>query len=148
LDDAQAQDGHLRLVDDGRAEQTAIDAGIGEREGAALDLFRAQLAHARAVGEVGDRALQAEHVLLLGVADDRHDEPPVERRRDATMCSAIFLRMVVIGSTRAARPAAATAPWTGAAAGAAARGAGASPRAAAGRGAPALPAPALAPLPR
>ena len=38
---------------------------------------------ARAVGEVGDRAAQAEQVLLVGVLDHRHDQAPVERDRDA-----------------------------------------------------------------
>ena len=38
LDRADAQDRYLRLVDDRRAEETAIDPGIGDGEGAAGDL--------------------------------------------------------------------------------------------------------------
>ena len=34
------------------------------------------------VGEVGDRATQIEHVHLVGVLDDRHDQAGIERDRD------------------------------------------------------------------
>ena len=37
---------------------------------------------ARAVHDVGNGAAQTEHVLFVGVSDDRHDEPVVERHGD------------------------------------------------------------------
>ncbi len=37
---------------------------------------------ARAVGQVVHGPGEAEHVLLVGVVDDRHDEAPVEGHRD------------------------------------------------------------------
>ena len=48
-----------------------------------MHFFRLQLLGARALGDVGDRAAQAEQVLLVGVLDDRHDQPAVERDGDA-----------------------------------------------------------------
>ncbi len=38
---------------------------------------------ARALGQVGGRPGQAEQVHLVGVLDHRHDEPVLERHRDA-----------------------------------------------------------------
>ena len=38
---ADAQDGHVRLVDHRQAHQAAVHAGIGDGEGAFLDLLRA-----------------------------------------------------------------------------------------------------------
>ena len=80
---ADAQDRHLRLVDDGRAEQRAEAAGVGDGERAALHLVGLELLGARARGQVGDRAAQAEHVLLVGVLDHRHDQALIERHGDA-----------------------------------------------------------------
>ena len=48
LDLADAEDGHLRLVDDRGAEQRAEHAGVGDRERPAFDLLRLQLLGARA----------------------------------------------------------------------------------------------------
>ena len=56
--------------------------GIGDRERAAVHFVRLELLAARALGDVGDRAAQAEQVLLVGVPDDRHDQPALERHGD------------------------------------------------------------------
>ena len=59
------------------------DAGVGDREGAALDLVDLELLGARALGQVVHRAGEAEDVLLVGVVDHGHDQAPVERHRHA-----------------------------------------------------------------
>ena len=80
---ADAEDGRLRLVDDGHAELLAEDARVGQREGAAQDLVGFELLAARALGEVGDGARDAQEVLLLGLLDDGNDEAPLQRHGDA-----------------------------------------------------------------
>ena len=80
---ADAEDGGLRLVDDGRAELLAEDAGVGEGEGAAGDFVGRELLGAGALGEVDDGAGDAEEVLLLALLDDGDDQAPVERDGDA-----------------------------------------------------------------
>ncbi len=77
-----AQDGHLRLVDDGRRENAAEAAEIGDGERSALHFVGLELARAGARGQVHDGALQADHVLLVGIADHRDDQPVLERHRD------------------------------------------------------------------
>jgi hypothetical protein len=74
-----------RLVDDGRAELFAEDAGVGEGEGAAGDFVRLELLAAGALGEVGDGAREAEEAALFGLLDDGNDEAPVERDGDAEL---------------------------------------------------------------
>ena len=83
LDGADAEDRDLRLVDQRQAVERAEDARVRDREGAALHFVGIQLLRPRAGGEVVDRPAQAEQVLLVGVADHRHDQPVVERDRDA-----------------------------------------------------------------
>ena len=61
--------------------------GIGDGERAAVDFLRLQLLGARAFGDVGDRAAQAEQVLLVGVLDDRYDQAALERHGDAEVQS-------------------------------------------------------------
>ena len=83
---AQAADGQNRrlgLVEDGRAELAAEDAGVGQRKGAALDLFGQQLLGAGALGQVGDGAGQSREAQPLGRADDRHDQPPLQSHGNA-----------------------------------------------------------------
>ena len=67
LDGADAEDRHLRLVDDRHAELGAEDARVGDREGAAVHFLGLELLGARARREVGDAAAQAEQVALVGV---------------------------------------------------------------------------------
>ena len=83
VEPADAEDRRLRLVDDGRAELLAEDAGVGEGKRPAGDFVRGELLAARAVGDVDDGARDAEEVLLLRLLDDRHDQSPVQRHRDA-----------------------------------------------------------------
>ena len=48
-----------------------------------MHFFRLELLRPGALGDVGNRAAQAEQVLLVGVLDDRDDEAALERDRDA-----------------------------------------------------------------
>ena len=82
LDRADAENRHLRLVDDRHAELRAELAGVGDGERAAVHFFRLELLRARPLGDVGDRAAQPEQVLLVGVLDDRHDQAALERDGD------------------------------------------------------------------
>ncbi len=80
---ADAENGALRLVDDGGSELLAEDARVGEGKGAPGDLVRGELLVAGAVGDVDDAACDAEEVLLLGLLEDGDDEAPVKRDGDA-----------------------------------------------------------------
>src|SRR5439155_6114903 len=91
-----AEDGHLRLIDDGRAEQAAVDPGIGDGERAALHLVRAEALGPRALAEIVDRASQSEDVLLLGVLHDRNDETPLQRDSDADVVVAVVKDAVLV----------------------------------------------------
>jgi hypothetical protein len=55
LDLVHAEDAGLRRVEDRRRRQRALDAAIGDREGAAREIVDRQLAVARLAGEGGDR---------------------------------------------------------------------------------------------
>ena len=83
LDRADAEDRHLRLVDDRHAELRAELARVRDGERPAVHLLGLELLRARALGDVGDGAAQAEQVLLVGVLDHRDDQPALERHRDA-----------------------------------------------------------------
>src|SRR5262249_55844807 len=83
LDAADAEDRDLRLIDQRQPVHGAEDAGIRDREGAALDLVGVELLRSRARREVLDRAAQADEILLVRIPDHGDDEPLVERDRDA-----------------------------------------------------------------
>ncbi len=83
LDGADAEDRDLRLIDDRGGEDAAEAAEVGDGERAALDFVGLQLLGAGARCEIDDGALQAEHVLLIGVADHGNDESAFESYRDA-----------------------------------------------------------------
>ena len=84
-DSADAQDGRVRLIDDGQTEDGAELAGVGDGEGGAFDIFGLQFLGAGALAEVGDAALQAEEVEVAGVFEDGDDESPVEGDGDANV---------------------------------------------------------------
>ena len=81
FDRADAENRHLRLVDDRHPELRAELSGVGDRERAAVHFLGLELLGARAIGDVGDRAAQTEHVLLVGVLDDRDDQARFRARR-------------------------------------------------------------------
>src|ERR1035441_1333939 len=82
-DAADAHDGHVRLIDDGQAEDGAKLAGVGDGEGCTFDVRRHELLCTGAFAEVGDAALQSEEVELVGVLENGDDESPIERDGDA-----------------------------------------------------------------
>src|ERR1035437_2603770 len=82
-DAADAHDGHVRLIDDGQAEDGAKLAGVGDGEGCTFDVRRHELLCTGAFAEVGDAALQSEEVELVGVLENGDDESPIERNGDA-----------------------------------------------------------------
>ena len=58
FDLADSENCHLWLIDDGRAEQPAENAGIRDRESAAGHFVRLELFRARTIGEIVCRARQ------------------------------------------------------------------------------------------
>ena len=73
----------LGLIDDGRAELLAEDAGVGDGEGAGADFVGLELLGAGALGQIGDGAGDAQEAVLLGLLDDGNDQSPFERDGDA-----------------------------------------------------------------
>ena len=76
---ADAENRHLRLVDDGRAEQRADISRVRHRKGPAAHLIGFQLLRARARREIGNRGGDRGHVQSVDVPDDRNDQPALER---------------------------------------------------------------------
>ena len=81
-DGAQAENSHLRLVDDGCREKATEAAEVGKREGATRDFLRLQLFGAGAIGQIDHLPLQAGDVEFVGVADHGNDESTIERDGD------------------------------------------------------------------
>src|SRR5579863_7275113 len=82
LHGADAENGYLRLIDDRRSENTAEASEIRDGECPTLYFIRLQLARTRASGEIDDGTLQTQHVLLVGIANHRHDQSILQRHRD------------------------------------------------------------------
>ncbi|GIX66211.1 RNA pseudouridine synthase superfamily protein [Babesia caballi] len=73
-DGVHAQDRGLRRVDDGRAQQAAVDPAVGDGEGPAGHVGQRQLAFARQRRRVDQLLLQLRPGLALAVADHRDHE--------------------------------------------------------------------------
>src|ERR1700686_1664812 len=82
-DTADAHDGHVRLVDDGQAEDGSKLAGVGDGEGGPFDVSRKEFLRTGALAEVGDAALQSEEVELVGVLQKGGNEPAIEGNGEA-----------------------------------------------------------------
>ncbi len=80
---ANAEDGRLRLIDHRSSKLFSENAGVGDGEGTFRDFIRLEFLGARTSCEVCDGAGDAKEAALLGIFDDRNDEPPVECNRDA-----------------------------------------------------------------
>ena len=74
LDLVHAEDGRLRRVQDRRRHQRAVDATVGDGEGAAREVGDRQLAVACLAAEIADALLDAREVQRVGVTQHRHDE--------------------------------------------------------------------------
>ena len=74
LDLVHTQDRRLRRVQDRGGHQRAIDAAVGDAEGAAGHFVDLQSAVAGTLAEIGDGALDLRETHLVGVAHHRHDQ--------------------------------------------------------------------------
>ena len=74
LDLVHAEDAGLRRVQDRRRHQRAVDAAVGDGEGAAGQLLDGELAVARPLAELGDLLLDLGEAQLIGIAHHRHDQ--------------------------------------------------------------------------
>jgi hypothetical protein len=91
-----AEDRRLRRVDDRCRQHRAEHAAVGDRERAAGELLDRELAVLRALAEVGDLLLDLGERRLVGVAQDRHDEPPRAADRDADVVVAVVDDVVAV----------------------------------------------------
>lgn len=83
LNGADAQNGDLRLMDDGGAEQAAEPTMVCDRECSALNLFRIQLLGPGSFGKIRDFFRQLGQSFSIGMPNHRHQESVLERRSDA-----------------------------------------------------------------
>ena len=83
VDAADGENRDLRLTDDRQAEQTAENAGIRDRERAALHVFRSQLLRARAARQIMNRAAESGEIETFRAVNHGHDQPLIERHGDA-----------------------------------------------------------------
>ena len=98
FDLADAEDRHLRLIDDdGRREQASADAVIRDGEGAAAHLLRPQPAGTRGAHELAEARRELRQTHVLRPMDHRHDETLVaERRADADVRVRVKLERVLV----------------------------------------------------
>ena len=75
-------DPDLGDVEDRHDEVRAEVAGVVDGERAAAEVVEPELVRPGAVGDVGDRDVEAVDRERVGVADDRHDQALVDRDRD------------------------------------------------------------------
>lgn len=67
--------GYLRRVDDGRAEKAAVDAAVGDGEGAPGHLVDRYRAVVCLLGQRVDLLLDLREIHPVSIADDWNDEP-------------------------------------------------------------------------
>ena len=94
---ADAEDADLRQVDDRRVEQRAAAAGVGQRERAAGQLVRADVAGPGAGREVGDLAGEAADVQVARAVDDRHHQAALGVHRDAEVLGGVVGDLLRLG---------------------------------------------------
>src|SRR6266536_1871905 len=83
LDCPDREDRRLRRVEDGNEPLDAEHAEVRDREGAAVEIFLAELARARACDDVCPGCGQLGDRQALGLVDHGDDEAGVDRDRDA-----------------------------------------------------------------
>ena len=82
LELADAQNGHLRLIDDdGSRQQAAAHPVIGNRECAAANILRRQLASPGRRNQLAQLQRHAEKIQLLRAVDHRHDQSAAPQGR-------------------------------------------------------------------
>ena len=102
LDLVHAQNARLGGVQDRRGHERAIDAAIGDGEGAALHLLQLQGAVAGALAEVGDGLLDLSEAHAVRVADHGNHEALLGAHRNAQMVIVLVdeVRAVDLGIDR------------------------------------------------
>src|ERR1700683_1771342 len=103
-DSADAHDGGVRLVDDGKAKDGAKLARIGDGEGGTFDVVGLELLVARALAKIGDAALQAEKVQVSRILHDGNDQAPVESDRYAHVDLAVIADVIAFNRRVDDRP--------------------------------------------
>src|SRR2546428_295551 len=81
LDLVHAEDGALRRVQDGGGEERAVDAAVGDGEGAAGEVVELELAVAREARQPRDLALDVRERHALGVVEHGNDEAALRPHR-------------------------------------------------------------------
>ncbi|EME61428.1 ABC transporter ATPase [Amycolatopsis decaplanina DSM 44594] len=99
-DRAGTEHAGLRLHDDRRVEQGAVGADVRDREGAARQLVRLDLARTRAAGQVGDAVRETGEAELTRVVDDHRQQTLFGVHRDPQVHRTVvgdLLRVLVVG---------------------------------------------------
>src|SRR5579872_1756251 len=91
-----AHDGGVRLVDDGQSEDGSELAGIGDREGRALDVLGLEFLGTSALAEISDATLQTEKIEISGVLQDGNDKSPIKRNGNTHVDVAVIADVVAI----------------------------------------------------
>mgnify|MGYP003693659299 CR=1 FL=1 len=91
-----AEDRRLRRIDDRRRQHRAEHAAVADRVSAAGELLDRELAVLGALAEIGDRGFDLGDRQLIGVADDRHDQPARAADGDADVEVAVIDDVVAV----------------------------------------------------
>ena len=91
LDRADREDRRLRRVEHGDELLDAVHAEVGDREGAALEVFGPELAAAGSLHQVDAGRGDLRDRAPVAAADHRHDEPVGDRDREADVGARVAL---------------------------------------------------------
>ena len=83
FDAAHAEDGDLGLIDHRQSEDVAEDAGVGDGEGAALNLIGLELLVTGSLREIIGSTGEPEQVQVVGLMHHRNDQTPVQSHGEA-----------------------------------------------------------------
>ena len=95
-----AEDRDLGLVDDRGVEERPEAAQVGDREGAAGELVRADLVGAGALGDVGDLLGQPGDRQVAGVLDDRGEQALLGVHREREVLAVEVGDLALLGVDR------------------------------------------------
>src|SRR6185437_7219994 len=93
-DAAHAQNGDLRLQDDGRPELRTINSRVGNSDGSTLHFIGQQFLVARTLAQITDGAMQADKAQVLRAFHHRHNESPFQRDGNADVDVLVVLNAV------------------------------------------------------
>src|SRR5438270_2466684 len=95
-DAADAHDCGVGLIDDGKSEDGAELAGIGDGEGGAFNIVRFEFLGTGAFAEIRDPTLKAEEIEVAGIFEYGDNESPIERDCDTHVAVAVITNVVAI----------------------------------------------------